>query len=198
MFTDKHGHQLTTQQALSKILARFQSYLLDFELMLLNLITWIPVHSVRRMAFRSSGMTIGLGSTLHTGCRFYAPTGISIGCGSIIGDRCFLDGRDQLQIGDHVDIASQVLIYNSHHDVHSEDFAAVASPVTIEDYVFIGPRTIILPGVTIGKGAVIGAGAVVTKDVKPMEIVAGVPAKKIGDRQVKDLHYKLGRPKLFQ
>ena len=59
----------------------------------------------------------------------------------------------------------------------------------IDDYVWIGIGVIVLQGVHIGKGAVVCAGAVVTKDVGEYEIVAGVPAKKIGERN-KDLDYK--------
>ena len=57
---------------------------------------------------------------------------------------------------------------------------ATLAPVTIEDYAFIGPRVIILPGVKIGKGAVVAAGAVVTKDVKDYALVVGNPAKQSG------------------
>jgi maltose O-acetyltransferase len=96
-----------------------------------------------------------------------------------------------------VDLASEVMIYNAHHDIHDPLFRHVLQPVVIEDYVFIGPRAIILPGVTIGKGAVVAAGAVVTKDVGEREIVGGVPAKKIGERTT-ELNYKLGRADLFR
>jgi maltose O-acetyltransferase len=132
------------------------------------------------------------------GANFFQPGNITIGQDTIIGDHCFLDGRGKLTIGNHVDIASQVLIYNSEHDVHSPDFRATEEPVIIEDYVFIGARAIILPGVTIGRGAVVGAGAVVTKDVPAMIIVGGVPAKEIGQRQLSHLNYRLGRARLFQ
>ena len=101
-------------------------------------------------------------------------------------------------ICNHVDFATGVMVYNSQHDLASDDFRAESGPVTIEDYVFVGPRAIILPGVTIGKGAVVAAGAVVTKDVNAFEIVGGVPAKVIGERKNKDLYYKLGRAAWFR
>lgn len=116
----------------------------------------------------------------------------------LLGTAVFFDGRDTLAIGNHVDIASEVMIYNSEHDHNASDFHAISAPVVIEDYVFIGPRAIILPGVRIGKGAIVAAGAVVTKDVAPMTIVGGVPARPISTRMVQELHYTLGRPRLFQ
>jgi maltose O-acetyltransferase len=90
------------------------------------------------------------------------------------------------------------MVYNSEHDLSDSNFKATSEPVYIKDYVFIGPRAIILPGVTINKGAVVGAGAVVTKDVGEYSIVGGVPAKVIGERTNKKPSYKLGRPRLFQ
>ena len=132
------------------------------------------------------------------GARFYDPRNIVIGDDSILGEGIVLDGRAQLTIGNHVDIASGVMIYNSEHDTENEYFQAENKPVIIEDYVFIGPRAIILPGIKIGKGAIVAAGAVVTKEVAPYAIVGGVPAKIIGERKNKNLNYKLGRARWFR
>jgi acetyltransferase-like isoleucine patch superfamily enzyme len=59
--------------------------------------------------------------------------------------------------------------------------------VAIGSDVYIGANAILLPGVTVGDGCVVGAGAVVTTDVAPMKIVAGNPARVIGDRDPEEL-----------
>lgn len=198
IFTDRMGQKLPISTALKKIIIRMINWGLDFWLMILNWVTWCPFWFFRKFFFLISGVTIGRKSKFHLGCTFFNPAGVKIGQGTIIGYRTFLDGRAPLIIGNQVDIASEVMIYNSEHDINSPDMKTVEEPVVIEDYVFIGPRAIILPGIKIAKGAVIAAGAVVTKDVPEKAIVAGVPAKIIGKRQINKLEYKLGRSRLFQ
>lgn len=198
MIKNKDGKMLTISEIFGKIINRIKNILLEFEVFLLHLVGLVPCHCFRRFFYRLAGIKIGKGSTIHTGARFYDPRNINIGEDSIIGEGVVLDGRDKLMIGNHVDIATEVMIYNSEHDINNESFSATTAPVKIEDYVFIGPRVIILAGVTIGKGAVVGAGAVVTKDVPPYAIVGGVPAKIIGERKNKDLHYRLGRARWFR
>lgn len=183
---------------MKKIINRIKTILLELIILKLHFVGYVPCHFYRRFYYRLFGMKIGRGSTLHMYARFYNPFNIEIGEDSIIGEGAVLDGRDKLAIGSHVDIATDVMIYNSEHNVKDPNFRAVCAPVTIQDYVFIGPRAIILPGVTIKKGAVIGAGAVVTKDVREGSIVGGVPAKPIGERDVENLNYKLGRAAWFR
>lgn len=199
VFTDKNGRNLTTKDAFDKAFVRVGNWLSDFELMVLHFVSeHCTLHSVRHLFFKLSGLTIGKGSTIHMGARFFKPDGIKIGSDTIVGYRSFLDGRSDLVVGNHVDIASEVMIYNSEHNLNSDTFEAVDGQVLIGDYVFIGPRAIILPNVKIGHGAVVAAGAVVTKDVPDFAIVGGVPAKVIGERKNKKPNYYLGRSRLFQ
>ena len=183
------GRELSSEEVIKKAQNRATNILQDFWLFILYEIGInVPSHSIRKFFYRISGMKIGKGSIIHMWARFFNLSGITIGEDTIIGDHAFLDGRAPLKIGNHVDIASHVLIYNSEHDINSEGFDPIEEPVEIGDYVFIGPRAIILPGVKIGKGAVVAAGAVVTSDVKEFEIVGGVPAKVIGERKNKNPH----------
>ncbi|MEO2050426.1 MAG: acyltransferase [Allomuricauda sp.] len=111
---------------------------------------------------------------------------ISIGNNCVINSGCLLDGRgSKIIIHDNVDIARDVYIFTIGHDPNSDFHKTVSKNVIIEDYVWIASRATILPGVTLGKGCVVAACSVVTKDVPPMAIVAGNPAKVIGERKSK-------------
>jgi acetyltransferase-like isoleucine patch superfamily enzyme len=104
-----------------------------------------------------------------------------------IGDNFGISGASiscslNINIGNNVLIGSGTIITDSDaHPIHPEmrqiPGEVKRKPIVIEDDVFIGARSIILKGVKIGKGSVIGAGSVVSKDVPPMTIMAGNPAK---------------------
>lgn len=198
IFTDKDGNRLATKEAFRRAFVRFYNWWLDFKLLIVNYSGWCPFWSWRRFVYRLAGLKIGKGSKIHVFCRFFEPANIQIGEDTLIGEHTFLDGRAKIKIGNHTDIASQILIYNSKHDINDPEFKATEESVEIGDYVFIGPRAIIMPGRKIGRGAVVAAGAIVTHDVPPGKIVAGVPAREIGVRKLKDFRYRLGRARLFQ
>ncbi|MCR4329983.1 MAG: acyltransferase [Candidatus Roizmanbacteria bacterium] len=195
---DKDGQPLTMIQFINKVKRRLYALYEELALFKINCAGYLPFHSLRKIAYLLAGYHIGKNSTIHTHAIFYSLGGLHIGNDSIIGEFATLDTRGGLTIGNHVDIASGVMIYTSQHDIHSPTFSAIDSRVTIEDYVFVGPRAIILPGVTIGKGAIVAAGAVVTKNIEPFSIVGGVPAKLIGKRNLTDPHYVLGRTRLLR
>ena len=197
-FTDKHGNNLSAKEGLGKGLTRFHNWWLDFKLFLVNRSGWCPFWTFRKLVYCLAGLKIGKGSKIHVFTRFFEPKNIKVGEDTVIGEFSFLDGRASLKIGSHTDIASQVLIYNSKHDIKDEEFREKQLPVEIGDYVFIGPRAIIMPGIKIGQGAIIAAAAVVTKDVPAGKIAAGIPAQVIGERKLKTFRYRLGRTRLFQ
>lgn len=101
------------------------------------------------------------------------------------------------QLNNNISISHYVKIVTGSHNIQSNSFDGKFKPICIDDYAWIGIGATILQGVKIGKGAVVCAGAIVTKDVLPYEIVAGVPAKKIGERN-KNLNYKCKLRELFR
>ncbi len=150
-----------------------------------NLSGIIPVHTIRHYLLRSVfKVKFPKDSIIYCGCRFFHPWGVRIGHNSIIGNDGFLDGRFDLNIGNNVNIAGEVRIFTLEHDITSPTFAGSGGPVTIHDWVYIGTRVTILPGVEIGEGAVIASGSVVTKDVTPWTMVGGIPASFIKNRPI--------------
>lgn len=152
------------------------------------ILSHLPSYALRK-AFLAGvlGIPVGRRSSVHMGC-FFTGRKITIGEYTAINRRCYLDGRAGIAIGNRVSISPEVYIMSLTHDAQDPRFPAKGKPVTIGDYVWIGARAMIMPGVTLGTGCVVGAGSVVTKDVPPYQIVAGVPAAKIGER-VQNLDY---------
>jgi len=169
----------------------------DARLLGLTLVGRVPSHRLRGAAYRRAGVRIDPTSSLHWGARFFAPEGLEVGPYTTLGNDGFYDAREGISIGRSVNIAGEVAIFTREHDVQSTDFAETGAPVTIGDFVYIGTRVTILPGVDIGEGAVVATGAVVTRTVEPFTIVGGVPAVEIGRRR-QDLDYRLGYAKRFQ
>ena len=154
-------------------------------------IGWLPSHLLRLGLYRYLlRIRIGAHSSIHRGCRFYRPSGVQIGAHTVINRDVVLDGRQGLVIGDNVSISEGAAFFTLEHDPNSPTFENRGAPIRVGDRVFVGARAMVLPGVTIGEGAVVAAGAVVTRDVEPYRIVAGVPARPIGQR-APDLSYTL-------
>lgn len=113
--------------------------------------------------------------------------GMSIGEGTYIGPRCLLGAGGGITIGRHVTLGAAIHLLAENHtfDDLSRPMNAqgvTRRGITIEDDAWIGNAAIVLDGVTIGQGAVVGAGAVVTRDVPPLSIAVGNPARVIGRR----------------
>lgn len=119
--------------------------------------------------------------------QFFSPE-IKIGDNCSIGDYSHITCICSIIIGNNVTMGKNILISDNAHGSSDIKLLSIApnhrplyskGGVIINDNVWIGEKSSILPGVTVGYGAIIGAGSVVTKDVPPYSVVAGNPAKVI-------------------
>ena len=129
-------------------------------------------------------MEIILGKPLDASTTLLPPFYIDYGKPVTIGKGCFIQqcctffGRGGITIGDGVFIGPKCNLITINHDVNPNNRSATyGRPIVIEDRVWIGINSTVLPGVRIGYGAIVGAQSVVTRDVPPMTIVAGNPAR---------------------
>lgn len=139
---------------------------------------------LRAGILRRMGFAIGRGTALRSMPRLNGGPGLyanlSVGAGCVLHLDCTLDLEERIVIGDRVTVGHQAMILTSSHEIGPREHRAgdiVRAPVTIGDGAWLGPRCIILPGVTVGAGAIVAAGALVNKDVPPHTRAAGAPAR---------------------
>jgi galactoside O-acetyltransferase len=120
------------------------------------------------------------------------PGGLSIGSHVHVGAYSGFFGRAAIRVGDFCTFAQRCLVYSSNDDysgqtltnamVPTELRGSVDAPVSVGTHVIVGAGSVILAGTTIGDSAAVGALSLVKDDVEPFTIVAGVPARVVGQR----------------
>lgn len=147
----------------------------------------------RNLMYKIMFSKFGSKNVLSSKISFYVPHGLKMGKVEVgnmvrISENVAIDCCADLTIEDNVWISENTLILNHEHIINGREFkkskaVEVTDGLTICEDAWVGANVTILPKVKrIGKGAIIGAGSVLTKDVEDYDIVAGNPARKIGQR----------------
>ena len=134
-------------------------------------------HRLNTAVWRALGCRVGAGSVIRMGTQINAPARVRIGRHCQIHG--ILKSRGGIDIGDGVEFVEEVLVSTQSHDMDSELFESIYAPVRIGDHAWLGPRAIVLPGVTLAPGSVAAAASVLTKDTEPWGVYAGIPAQRI-------------------
>lgn len=136
----------------------------------------------RRIA-RKHGASIGEGVIMPLELAKRTNSNLSVGSHTSIQTNK-LDMRSPITIGNHVIIGSGTEIITTSHNIDSPDWEHKNYGITIEDYAWIPTNVLVLPSCRkISYGAVVGSGSVVVKNVEPMSVVGGNPARELKKRK---------------
>ena len=153
-----------------------------------NFFTWIPSNSLRIFYLKYlTKFKIGEKEFICLGCRFSG--NISIGNNSVLGRKVVIKGEGGVEIGQNVGIVAESYIQTGTHYLNDINFKSYAKKIIIKNNVWIGLRSIILPGLTLERGSVLGAGSVLTKNLPQYNVYGGVPATFIKKRD--KINYKI-------
>ncbi|MEL6456993.1 MAG: WcaF family extracellular polysaccharide biosynthesis acetyltransferase [Cyanobacteria bacterium J06621_15] len=144
---------------------------------------WIPFSAIKVGILRFFGAKIGIGVRIKTGVRIKFPWRLIIGDHAWIGENTWIDNLDLVAIENHVCISQGVYLCTGNHDWNHPDFKLMTAPIHIQEGSWIAAKSIIGPGVTVGKGAVLGLGGVTGRSLEPMTIYSGNPAQAIKKRE---------------
>lgn len=143
----------------------------------------IVCHGWRRMLLRAFQAQVGRNAHPYPSVRIWAPWNLAMGPRSCLaaGVDCYNVGR--VVLGADAIVSQRAYLCTATHAVHDPAFTLLLGDIHLEDGAWVAAEAFVGPGLTIGAGAVVGARAVAMRDVEPGAVVAGNPARKVGDRR---------------
>jgi putative colanic acid biosynthesis acetyltransferase WcaF len=149
-----------------------------------TLFRWSPQFLYRWRAFllKLFGAQLGKNVLIRPTATVTYPWKVSVGDYSWIGDDVVLYSLGEIHIGAHTVVSQKSYICAGSHDPAAPAFDITQEPVEIGDQVWIATDVFVAPGTKIGHGAVVAARSVVVKDLPPLMVCVGSPAKAIRPR----------------
>ena len=141
-----------------------------------------PCFGWRRVVLRAFGARIAPHVNIYPSTHLYMPWNVEIGPWSALGEHVFVYSLGKVSIGSSVTLSYRSHLCAGTHDLNDPQLPLRKPPIVVEDGVWVGTEAFIGPGVRVGKGAVVGARAVVVRDVAPLDVVAGNPARPVSRR----------------
>lgn len=136
----------------------------------------------RRVLLRAFGAQIGKGVQLHPRARIFLPSLLRIGADAAVGEDVRLYNLGPLVIGAQATVSQGAHLCGGTHDHRDPTLPLIRAAIHIGDAAWVCADAFVGPGVTVGQGAVVAARAVCVRDAAPWQIVAGNPARAVGQR----------------
>lgn len=148
--------------------------------------SWMPVMSLKTFLLRRFGAKVGKGLVIKPSVRIKFPWKLKLGDHVWLGEGCWIDNLDHVEIGNNVCISQGAHLLTGNHDYTIPSFDYRNAPIVLEDGVWIGAQTVVCPGVTCRSHSILTVGSVATKDLKADTIYQGNPAVAIRKRIMKN------------
>lgn len=147
--------------------------------------SFLPFSGMRVLLLRLFGARIGTGVVLKPYINIKYPWKLEIGEYCWIGEQVWIDNLDKVHIGNHVCVSQGAMLLCGNHNYRSSSFDLITGPITLEDGVWIGAKTVVCPGIVCHSHSVLSVGSVATRNLEAYTVYSGIPAAAVRKREVK-------------
>jgi putative colanic acid biosynthesis acetyltransferase WcaF len=141
-----------------------------------------PFFGWRSWLLRRFGAKVGRDCFFYPHATIWAPWLLDASDVVTVADGVEIYNPGGLTLEHHSILSQNAFICGASHDFNNPAFPMIWKHITLEPYAWVCARAVVLPGVTVGRGAVLGAAAVTGKNLEPLGVYAGNPAKRVGTR----------------
>ena len=141
-------------------------------------------HGWRCFLLRIFGARIGSGAHPYPSARIWAPWNLVMHEHSCLSHFVDCYCVDRVELGAHATVSQYSFLCTATHDHTRPGMPLMTAPIVIGDHAWVTADVFVGPGVTVGEGAVVGARSTVMHDVAPWKVVAGNPAREVGQRDM--------------
>ncbi len=146
----------------------------------------LPAYGFKARVLRLFGARVGEGVVFKPGIHIKYPWHLTIGDHCWIGEKVWLDTSSPLEIGSHVVVSQHAFLCCGMHDWQDPGMGSVSAPIVVEDGAWIASFALVAGNVRVGQEAMVALGAVVFNDCEPRGIYRGNPARRVGERRIRD------------
>ena len=146
--------------------------------------SWLPFSFFKVFILRIFGAKIGKSVVIKPSINIKYPWKLSLGNHVWIGENVWIDNLDNVVIGNNVCISQGAFLLCGNHNYKKDSFDLITKPIIVEDGVWIGAKSTVLPGVTTKSHSILSAGSVTSKNLEPYSIYRGNPAEKVSIRTI--------------
>lgn len=141
-----------------------------------------PFTGIKPRLLRLFGAKVGKGVVIKPQVSIKHPWFLEIGDHVWIGEQAWIDNLGLIRIEDHVCISQGAMLLTGNHNYKKPEFDLMVGPITLKKSCWIGARSVVCPGITVGESAVLSVASVATKDLDAGQIYQGNPAIKVRAR----------------